>query len=175
MPLRLVACVLLLEITTFLRESYRALPKPHQQAKTRDYRFGGGLASAAAMVSGAQQWSDSRSQSRDQAPISLSLSGRRWSMAAQSLAGGQSLMSHGNMALTGNAAHSGGVTGGGGGGGGGGIPSCNSSEIAVTPTGNPSIDQPFASQRRISFVLQEDINLVANGHSTLTVQVRLHE
>ena len=39
MALRLVACVLLLEITTFLREAYRALPKPHslgyhQQQKT---------------------------------------------------------------------------------------------------------------------------------------------
>ena len=39
MALRLVACVLLLEITTFLREAYRCLPKPHslgyhQQQKT---------------------------------------------------------------------------------------------------------------------------------------------
>lgn len=123
MALKLIACVLLLEITTFLRECYRTLPKPSklvryaQQPAVDDPSLG--------RPSGYFQWSDSRAQSRDHPPQSAAgsttagvtggmvavvasapggavpsgtttvpaagggatSSGRRWSMAAQSIAG----------------------------------------------------------------------------------------
>ena len=82
MGLKLIACLLLMEITTFLRECYKTLPKP-TRAQARSSHF----------------WCDSRAASRDHtaaaAPIGgggggaasqssqqlASSTGRRWSMA----------------------------------------------------------------------------------------------
>ena len=78
MALKLVACLLLLEITTFLRECYRTLPRPtraqtrsaHLWGDIRNKAVGSAIAAAAAATSAQQP---------------MTASGRRWSMAAQSL------------------------------------------------------------------------------------------
>ena len=132
MALKLIACVLLLEITTFLRECYRTLPKPsklvryaqQQQQQQHQQQQTAGIIDPSIGRSTYFQWCDSRAQSRDH-PVSTmnagaaaptgggaasvvavvattggpqsagpasgapgaSSSGRRWSMAAQSIAG----------------------------------------------------------------------------------------
>lgn len=159
MALKLIACLLLLEITTFLRECYRTLPRP-TRAQARSSHF----------------WADSRAPSRDH----VSSSGRRWSMAAQSIAGGQSLLSQQSSlaAVAAEAARS------GANGGAAMVPAAGnvlntqaSSEIVVTPTGGgpptligpggPLMDHP----RKISFVLQDDIQAFNANQSMLAVQV----
>lgn len=44
--LRLIACVLLLEITTFMRETYKSLPKMHQRSLFPNTTGGGGAATS---------------------------------------------------------------------------------------------------------------------------------
>ena len=191
MALRLVACVLLLEITTFLRETYKSLPRPQQLVRVTPgaqnilghFRFGGGLAGAAQIVTGAHQWTSATvvqtssqvvnqasavvnsAAARDAAVAAAALAtsgGRRWSMATQSIAG-QSMLSQAGV-----------QQGSGSTGGQGQLASCNSSVAdgtVLTPTDSQQAPPSFHTGRRISFVLQDDISMLNGATATLTVAV----
>ena len=194
--LKLVACLLLLEITTFLRECYRTLPKPVRgQSKTSHFWGGAGAAeavSAAAAVRGVggaasgaggvsiatvavvatSAASGASGGAAGGGPSQQSASGRRWSMAAQSLAGGQSTMSQAAAAVQQHqhqhlkqiqqppSTPSMPAT----------TPPAEAtpSELSLPPSapnsagmGPPEI--PPQQQRKISFVLQDDIQAVNGG------------
>ena len=88
--LRLIACVLLLEITTFMRETYKNLPKMHRPAF-----FGPGSTHTSRLAekppSASNAWNSfdqPRSNSQAVVPHLVPATGsssRRWSMATQSV------------------------------------------------------------------------------------------
>ena len=100
--LRLIACVLLLEITTFMRETYKNLPKMHRPAffpsnttrmtEPRASTYGAasaGISGGSANAAGAwNSFDQPRSNSQAVVPHlvpATSSSSRRWSMATQSV------------------------------------------------------------------------------------------
>ncbi len=143
--LKLIACLLLMEITTFLRECYRTLPKPCR-AQVRSSHFWGEVAGGRISVVGN---APSVVSGGGGGAAMQSASGRRWSMAAQSLAGGQSLVSGAAAAAaaaqqqrqSGTTSIS--------------TPLDNnpSEACALIPASGPTTEQ----HRKISFVLQDDI------------------
>ena len=150
MALKLIACLLLLEITTFLRECYRTLPRP-TRAQTRSANF----------------WGDLRGplhqQQQQQSLNPVSASGRRWSMAAQSIAGGQSIASQSPQPPS----HLPGLQPGGAVSGSTelGAPSPSTSHAGSLLAGAAPPEHP----RKISFVLQEDIQTFNSNQATATL------
>ena len=109
MALKLIACVLLLEITTFLRECYRTLPKPSKLV-----RYAQPAVDPSSGRSGYFQWSESRAASRDHPPSSAGpstagVTGGMVAVAATAGSGG------GGAVAPSAAATAGGASGGGGG------------------------------------------------------------
>ena len=146
MALKLVACTLLLEITTFLREYYRSLPKPSALVVAS-----AGRSAAGTRGTGGGSAFNFGGQQQQQA----SASSRRWSAATQSVAAANAMSNSG---------------GGTGSTSGAPQPSPAPPSSAISdqaPPPPPSVTPlPGEQPRRISFVLQDDV---------LAVQVGLHE
>ncbi len=167
--LKLVACLLLMEITTFLRECYRTLPKPARGRVSHFWGDGGGVGGGGggcAPGAGGRSVTSTAAATGGvagvTAAVQMSVSGRRWSMAAQSLAGGQSVVSQAaasvavvqhHMKQTQKQAEAAAAmvpT----------VPEGAESTTALSPMpqgGGGAADQ----QRKISFVLQDDIQAVS--------------
>ena len=166
MALKLIACILLLEITTFLRECYRTLPRP-TKAQTRCANFWGELKGPLHKTTGGGAAATTNTSS-ESTLNPASASGRRWSMAAQSIASGTSGgQQQGSQQLQQPPST---------------LQPSGSSELSTL---SPSATQqgltatspaPNDHARKISFVLQEDIQTFNSGQSTLAApsQVRTY-
>ena len=200
MALKLVACVLLMEITTFLRETYRNLPRTNKPAGTRflepriSQMWGVGRSEARPPITSGGIVPSDHGQSHlavvGSSTTPVTLSGRRWSnamIAAQSVANQSVGSVQGNAAntlvasvtttqqtTTSILAHQQSTI-------------VSPSETSATPpstvlqvTGttttviNTSTTATSGETRRISFVIQDDVESVSTGsQSTLAVQVSL--
>lgn len=177
--LKLVACVLLLEVTTFLRETYRNLPrasrcffgqKPDQ--KTTSHLLVSDIPnsrSQQAHLSGTLGNSLLSAMGGSTTPVSGVLSttmatnpatGRRWSMAAQSIGSvtGASIqlpVSH-TAALTPTE-----------------LSAMSPSTSAMPALVSMNNYVPSHEHRRISFVIQDDNESVTSSQTTLAMQVSM--
>jgi hypothetical protein len=163
MALKLIACVLLLEITTFLRECYRTLPKPQTFGHHQQHRTATGVKTTVFTFDTSGKGGITGGPAGG-GPLQSS-SGRRWSMATQSIAG-----SIAPAPLTAPVTSTSGEVS---------VTTPTSASISVGGIGAPSAGLPVAeggivggAPRKISFVLQEDINVVNGSQTTLAVQVR---
>ena len=175
MALKLIACVLLMEITTFLRETYRNLPR--NQSRSSSSRL---------EPRPSHNWSDvlqstvafGRAQSRDHgvhsgnvltavtpvtnpATAAVTPSGltvattnnRRWSVAAQSIASGHGSSVCGGTALTPTTES---------------IPATTMTKLVSSGAAGSG-----HGERKISFVIQDDSESATSSQTTLAIQVRL--
>ena len=155
MALRLIACVLLLEITSFLRETYKSLPKTQRSIfpvpPSGGHRGGHGDSRSSHV------WHMDGGRSASQAVVvpllgPMDSSSRRWSMAAQSVANASLASStgvaHGTIAKQPS------------------IP-----PETMTALVNNTHSNGGSDGRKISFVIQDDSESKTSSQTTLAMQV----
>ena len=195
MALKLVACVLLMEITTFLRETYRNLPRANRPIGSRFleprvsqmWGIGGSEARPPPRNTAITQADYSQSMlpasgSSSATSTAITTSGRKWSMAAQQVANQSTVTLQGSAnTLAANSQQT-------------STPSLTHQQSNVITTSDTSVTAPSMAglvrgssttttvatsnvvsgeTRRISFVIQDDVESITSSHSTLAVQVHI--
>lgn len=165
--LKLIACVLLMEITTFLRETYRNLPRNQRvsnarldprpshtwgdvlqptvafgRAQSRDHGHMGGAGNLMSAVTPVQN-----SATTPSALTVATSNNRRWSVAAQSIASSHGMACQSSLTPTTES-----------------IPSNTMTKLATSAVSGHG-------ERKISFVIQDDSESATSSQTTLAIQV----